>query len=276
MKETDIKKLESYSVTVRKDIIEMSRSCLTAAHPGPALSCTDIVTALYFGFMNIDPNAPEKEDRDRLILSKGHACPAQYASLAELGFFDKSEFKNLRHPGALLQGHPTYHKTPGVDMTAGSLGNGLGIGLGMAYYLKLKGFESRVYVVLGDGELNEGTIWEAVMYAPQAKVNNLIVFVDVNRFQSCGACNDIMPMPFIRANWESFGWNALEINGNDMKQIVNAVNLAHSSIAKPTVIIANTVKGKGVSFMENNNSWHQHKVSEEQYNIAMKELENAI
>jgi len=273
MNNISVNDLKKAAVTLRKDIIEMSRVCGTAAHPGPALSCADITAALYFGFMDVDSSDPEKADRDRFILSKGHACPAQYAALSELGFVSKEEYKNLRHPGSILQGHPTYHKTPGVDMTAGSLGNGLGIGLGMAYYLKLKGLSSKVYVVLGDGELNEGTIWEAVMYAPVAKVGNLIAFVDVNGFQSCDSCQNILPMPELKAKWSAFGWNTIEIDGHDMEQIVSAVSEAQQSADRPTVILAKTVKGKGVSFMENDNSWHQHKLSQEQYDIAMKELE---
>ena len=273
MKDIKTEELRNLASLVRRDIIEMSTACKTAAHPGPALSCADIVTALYFKYMDIDSLNPEKEDRDRFILSKGHACPAQYAALAEKGFFSKEEFKNFRHPSGILQGHPTYRKTPGVDMTAGSLGNGLGIGLGMAYYLKkIKGYKSRVYVILGDGEINEGTVWEAVMYAPVVKVNNLIAFVDINGFQSCGSCDGILPMPDLARKWSSFGWKTIEIDGNDMEQVSDAIEIARSSQELPTVILAHTIKGKGVSFMENNNAWHQHKLSDEQYYIAMKEL----
>jgi len=269
----DIKELEQKAIQIRKDIIEMSYRCGRAAHPGPALSCAEMITAIYFGFANIDADNPMKEDRDRVILSKGHACPALYAALSEKGFVDKKEFEHLRHPGGVLQGHPSYKKTPGVDMTAGSLGNGLGIGLGMAYYLKNKGYPSRVYVVLGDGELNEGTVWEAVMYAPAAKVSNLIAFVDVNGFQSRGSCEEILPQNNLAERWLSFGWNVISINGNDMSEVVNAMELAQRSEEKPTVILAKTVKGKGVSFMENDNTWHQHVLSDEQYKTAMAELE---
>lgn len=269
----DLEALNAAALQLRKDVVEMSHACGRAAHPGPAMSCADIVAALYFGFMNVDPREPNKEDRDRFILSKGHACPVQYAALAEKGFFSKAEFSKLRHPDGLLQGHPTYHKTPGVDMTAGSLGNGLGIGLGMAYYLKHRGLKSNVFVILGDGELNEGTIWEAVMYAPVAKAGNLVAYVDINGFQSCGACSDILPQGHLKERFESFGWRAVEIDGHDMAQIVSATEYALSDRERPCVVLASTVKGKGVSFMENNNSWHQHVVSDEQYEQAMAELE---
>jgi len=268
-----IEKLKQTAVTIRKDIIEMSYRCSRAAHPGPALSCADIVTALYFDVMNFDPDHYSDPDRDRFILSKGHACPAQYAALTELGLVSKAEYPKLRHTDALLQGHPTYRKTPGVDMTAGSLGNGLGIGLGMAYYQKISGSDSRVYVILGDGEINEGTVWEAVMCAPSLKVGNLVAVVDINGFQSCGACKDILPTPDLKGIWSGFGWKVLEIDGHDMAQILDAFDQAKNSPEVPTVILARTVKGKGVSFMENNNAWHQHVLTEEQFEQAMKELE---
>ena len=269
----DIAALESQAKIIRRSIIEMSHACGRNAHPGPALSIADICTALYYDFMNIDPAEHMKADRDRLVLSKGHACPVIYAELAELGFFSKDLFPTLRHPGSMIQGHPTFHKTPGVDMTSGSLGNGLGIGLGMAYYLRLKGFDSRVYVILGDGEMNEGTVWEAVNYAPVQKLDNLIAIVDQNRFQSCGATGDILPMENMAERWRAFGWNVLEIDGHDMEQIVSALGLAKAHTGSPTCIVAKTVKGKGVSFMENNNAWHQKPVTDEEYAIAMKELE---
>ena len=271
-----VAELEALALQLRKNIIEMSHLCGRAAHPGPALSCVDIVTALYFDAMNFDPAFPEAEDRDRFILSKGHACPAQYAALTELGLVSREEYPHLRHPDGVLQGHPTYHKTPGVDMTAGSLGNGLGIGLGMAYYQKLRGIDSRVYVILGDGELNEGTVWEAVMCAPTLKTDNLIAFVDVNRFQSCGACSDILQMENIAGSWRSFGWNVLEIDGNSMTQVQDSITEAKSCCGRPTVIVAHTVKGKGVSFMEDDNSWHQRVVTTEQFNKAMAELEENV
>ena len=190
----DIKVLEQKAKAVRRGIIETAYSCGRSAHPGPALSCADIVTALYYGFMDVDPKNPNKDDRDRLILSKGHACPVLYSVLSEMGYFPKEYLPTLRHLDSKLQGHPVYGKTPGVDMTSGSLGNGLGIGLGMAYYLKHADKKSKVFVILGDGEMNEGTLWEAINVAPVLKADNLVAIVDQNYFQSCGSTLDINPM----------------------------------------------------------------------------------
>lgn len=268
-----VERLKRISNNIRKDIIEMSYLCGRAAHPGPALSCADIVAALYFDVMRFDPTDCGAPDRDRFILSKGHACPAQYAALTEMGLVSKKDYPALRHTDAVLQGHPTYHKTPGVDMTTGSLGNGLGIGLGMAYYLKQTGSDSRVYVILGDGEINEGTVWEAVMCAPALKTGNLTAVVDINGFQSCGACKDILPTPDLKALWSGFGWDVIEIDGHNMSQILEAFDRTKGCRENPTVILARTVKGKGVSFMENDNAWHQHMLTEEQFNRAMKDLE---
>ena len=269
----DILALEQQAKVVRRGIIEMSYSCGRSAHPAPALSCADICTAIYYGFMDIDPKNPEKEDRDRFILSKGHACPVIYSILGDMGYFPKEYFSTLRHIDSKLQGHPVYGKTPGVDMTSGSLGNGLGIGLGMAYYLKQTKRKSKVFVMLGDGEMNEGTLWEAINIAPVLKTDNLIAIVDQNYFQSCGSTLDINPMNNMAERWRAFGWNVLEINGHDMHDIVSKLDMAVNHHGTPTVIIAQTIKGKGVSFMEHDNKWHQSPISEEQYNIAMKELE---
>lgn len=269
----DVAGLEKQARVVRKGIIELSHACGRAAHPAPALSCADICTALYYGFMNVDPKNPEMEDRDRLILSKGHACPVIYSILADMGFFPKEYFPTLRHVGSKLQGHPAYGKTPGVDMTSGSLGNGLGIGLGMAYYLKLQGKKSKVFVILGDGEMNEGTLWEAINVAPALKADNLIAIVDQNYFQSCGSTEDINPMQNMAERWRAFGWNVLEVNGHDMADIVSKLQMATNHHGTPTCIVAQTIKGKGVSFMEHNNAWHQGNLNDELYEIAMKELE---
>lgn len=272
-KTKDIQALERQAKIVRRGIIEASYSCGRSAHPAPALSCADICTALYYGFMDVDPQNPDKEDRDRLILSKGHACPVLYSVLSDMGYFSKEYLPTLRHVGSKLQGHPVYGKTPGVDMTSGSLGNGLGVGLGMAYYLKLTGKKSKVFVILGDGELNEGTLWEAINVAPAMKTDNLIAVVDQNYFQSCGSTLDISPMNNMAERWRAFGWNVLEVNGHDMQDIVSKLEMAVNHHGAPTVIIAQTIKGKGVSFMEHDNSWHQHVISKEQYEAAMKELE---
>jgi transketolase len=269
----EIQALKQKANEIRKNIIEIAYQSGRKIHLGPSLSCTDIVTALYFKFMRLDPANPKWEERDRFIMSKGHAYAALYAVLCERGFFGKEEFKTVRHVNSHLQGHPTMNKTPGVDMTAGSLGNGLGIGIGMAYYLKLKGKHSKIFVMLGDGELNEGSIWEAAMQAPVRKTDNLIAFVDHNHNQSCGLCEEILPMGPLADKWKVFGWNVLEINGHDMAEIVNKLEIATNFHGAPTVIIAHTVKGKGISYMEHNNKWHVGQLSEDLYWNTIKELE---
>jgi transketolase len=269
----EIQALKQKANAIRKCIIEIAYQSGRKIHLGPSLSCADIVTALYFKFMRVDPENPMWEDRDRLIMSKGHAYAVLYAALCERGFFGKEELKTVRHLNSNLQGHPTMGKTPGVDMTAGSLGNGLGIGIGMAYYLKLKGKHSKVFVMLGDGELNEGSGWEAAMQAPVRKADNLIAFVDYNHNQSCGLCEEILPMGRLADKWKAFGWNVLEINGHDMAEIVNKIEIAINFHGAPTVIIANTVKGKGISYMEHNNQWHVGQLSAELYRQTMDELE---
>ena len=264
--------LKEKAKILRENIIEIGYQSGRMVHMGPSLSSADIVAALYFKFMKIDPQNPKWEERDRFILSKGHAYPLLYAALGERGFFNKEEFKTVRHLNSNLQGHPTLHKTPGVDMTAGSLGNGLGIGVGMAYYLKLQGKSSRVFVILGDGELNEGAVWEAAMQAPVRKTDNLIAIVDHNYHQSCGSCDEVLPMGNLADKWKDFGWNVLEMNGHNMSDIVNKVEMAVNFEGAPTVIIAHTVKGKGISFMEHNNKWHACVLKEEQYLKAKDEL----
>ncbi|MBP7072601.1 MAG: transketolase [Clostridia bacterium] len=259
--------------TIRRDIIEMAYRAGGAAHPGPALSCADIVTALYFKIMNVRPDEPDWADRDRLILSKGHASPAIYAALAEKGYFDKELFHTLRFPGSKLQGHPDMRKTPGVDMTAGSLGHGLSAGLGVSLALKIRKSPARVYVILGDGELDEGIVWEAAMSAPNLGADNLTAIVDYNHFQSGGCTDKIQCLEPLVDKWKAFGWRVYEANGHNMDDIVNKLEMAKMSICTPTVIIAHTIKGKGASFMENNNAWHQKMPTEAQYLQALKELE---
>lgn len=275
MKREKIDALELKANEIRKSIVEIAYRSGKLTHPAPALSCADICTALYYGFMKIDPSDPRKEDRDRLILSKGHACLVLYAILADKGYFPKQCLPTLRHIDSKLQGHPDWLKTPGIDMTSGSLGNGLGMGLGMAYYLKYKNLKSKVFVIIGDGEMDEGTVWEAVNEAPVLKTDNLIAIVDQNYFQSCDSTENICPMQNMKDRWESFGWNVLEVNGHDMNDIVSKMEIAVNHHGTPTCIIAQTVKGKGVSFMEHDNAWHQKMVSEAQYMQAMKDLEEA-
>lgn len=270
---TSIRDLQLMANTIRQDIVDIAYKAQGPSHPGPALSCADIVTALYFKIMKTDPQDPAWEDRDRLILSKGHACPVIYSALAEKGFFPKEWLYTIRRTGSKLQGHPDMKKTPGVDMTSGSLGNGLSAALGMAYYLKHQGKNSQVFCIIGDGESQEGTIWEAVLAAPAFQMDNLTAIVDCNHYQSCGAVFDIMHIPNMAKAWEDLGWNVITINGHNMSEIVSALEQAYNFRGKPTCIMANTVKGKGVSFMEFDNAWHQKIPSEEQYLQAIRELE---
>lgn len=269
-----IRFLEEEARKIRMEIIKMTYEVgpERKAHPGPALSSADIVAALFFDIMKTDPSNSKWEDRDRFILSKGHASPVLYAVLANKGYFDKSLLKSFRRVNGMLQGHPDMKGIPGVDMTSGSLGHGLSAGMGMAISAKIDKKDYHVFVILGDGECQEGLVWEAAMSAPKYGLDNLIAIVDFNGFQSCDSVNCTIPLdPFI-AKWISFGWNTIEIDGHNMNEIVSALEIAVSHKCKPTVIIAHTVKGKGISFMENDNSWHQKALSSEQFKTAMEEL----
>lgn len=269
-----IRDLQLMSNSIRRDIIEISFKAQGPSHPAPALSCADILTALYFKIMHIDPDDPHMEDRDRFVLSKGHACPVLYSALAEKGFFPKDWLHNVRRLNSPLQGHPDMKKTPGVDMTSGSLGNGLSLAMGMAIYLKHQKKRSQVYCLLGDGEIQEGAVWEAVLSAPALGVDNLTAIVDCNHYQSCGSVTEIMPVPDMSGAWAELGWNVITINGHNMAEIVSALEVARDFRGKPTCIMANTVKGKGVSFMEFDNAWHQKIPTQEQYEQAVRELED--
>lgn len=242
------------------------------AHPGPALSIADIVATLYFGVMKINPEAPKWPIRDRLVLSKGHACPAVYAALALRGFFNCELLEKIRHPGQILQGHPDMIKTPGIDMTTGSLGNGLSAAAGIALGGRLSAMDYYVYVILGDGEMQEGIIWEGALTCSHYKLNNIIAFVDRNGFQSCGAVSKMMAIEPLEDKWKAFGWHTSTIDGHSVPAIIEAIETCKTVKDKPSVIIANTVKGKGVSFMENDNSWHQRWINDEQYAAAIAEL----
>ena len=268
-----IRDLKLMANSIRRDIIDIAYKAQGPSHPGPALSCTDILTALYFRVMNVDPTNPQWEDRDRFVFSKGHAAPVLYAALAERGFFPKEWLTTVRRLNSKLQGHPDMKKTPGVDMTSGSLGNGLPAALGMAIYLKHEKKNAQVYCVLGDGEIQEGTEWEAILAAPAMGVDNLTAIVDCNHLQSCGSVVEIQHIPGMSRAWEDLGWNVITINGHNMEEVVSALEVAKGFRGKPTCIMANTVKGKGVSFMEFNNDWHQKVPSEAQYLQAIKELE---
>jgi transketolase len=222
--------------------------------------------------MRIDPENPDWPDRDRFILSKGHACPVWYAALAERGYFDKAHLKTLRQMGSILQGHPDMNKTPGIDMTAGSLGHGLPAGLGMALSGKMQQKDFHVFVIIGDGESQEGSIWEASMAAPNFKLDNLTAILDYNHLQNDHSVDDIMPIHPVVDKWQAFGWNVIEIDGHNMAQVVDALEKAKAHKGAPTMIVANTVKGKGVSYMENVCEWHGKAPCQEEADQALKEL----
>lgn len=266
-----IPELEGIARKLRRHIITMI-STAGSGHPGGSLSAADIVTALYFDIMKHDPANPHWPDRDRFILSKGHAAPVLYAALAECGYFPLEWLTTLRKTGACLQGHTDSTLTPGVDASAGSLGQGLSIGIGMALAARLDNKDYRTYVLLGDGECDEGQVWEAAMFAPNYKLDNLTAIVDFNTLQLDGFTRDIMNLePFI-AKWAAFKWEVIEINGHDMQQIIDAIRKAQTIKGKPTVIVAHTIKGKGVSFMENNVDWHGKAPNKSETEMALKEL----
>ena len=270
-KKIEIKNLEDISKNIRKNIVEMVYSA-SSGHPGGSLSITDILTVLYFHEMNVNINNPKDEDRDRLVLSKGHCSPALYAVLAEKGYFPKEDLKTFRKIDSYLQGHPDMKKIPGVDMSSGSLGQGLSVSNGMALAGKLDKKDYRVYCVMGDGEIEEGEVWEAAMTSSHYKLDNLCVIVDNNNLQIDGKINEVMSPYPIDKKFESFGFNVININGHDFNEIITALETEKKIKEKPTVIIAKTIKGKGISYMENEASWHGKAPNEEQYNIAIEEL----
>lgn len=259
---------------VRMGVIEGTTEA-KSGHPGGSLSAADIITYLYFCEMNVDPKNPKKADRDRFVLSKGHCAPALYSVLALKGFFDFGEIKNLRKIGGMLQGHPDMNKIPGIDMSTGSLGQGISAAAGMALSAKASGDGYRVYTLLGDGEIEEGQVWEAAMFASHKKLDNLIAFVDNNDLQIDGNIEDVNSPKPIDKKFEAFGWAVFEIDGHDFDQIEDAVKKAKQVKGKPSVIIAKTVKGKGVSFMENVADWHGKAAAGEQAEQAMAELKAA-
>ena len=266
-----INNLNKIAHELRIDVINMIFKA-NSGHPGGSLSAADIVTTLYFNFLNVDPKNPNWQDRDRFIMSKGHACPIWYAALAKKGFFDRSHLDTLRKINSILQGHPDMRKTPGIDMTTGSLGNGLGAGVGMALAAKLKNKSYYTYVLVGCAEHNEGVLWESAMSAAKFKLDNLIAIVDYNKLQLDGYNDEVMPIEPIEDKWKSFGWNVLRINGHDIGQIIESIEKAKNIKGTPTVIIADTIKGKGVSFMEDKCLWHGKVPSREEYKQAIKEL----
>lgn len=274
----DAKRITELSIIankVRKDALTGVYSA-AAGHPGGSLSIADLLTYLYFEEMNIDPKNPTMEDRDRLVLSKGHTAPALYGVLAERGFFDPAEMKNLRKFGSFLQGHPVLGKIPGVDMSTGSLGQGVCVAGGMALAAKLDNKSYRVYSILGDGELEEGQVWEQAMFAPHYKLDNMTIFVDNNGLQIDGDITKVMNPTPIDKKFEAFGWHVIVIDAHNYNEIESAINEAKATKGKPTAVIMKSIKGKNVSFMENNPAWHGSAPNEEQYNQAISELDEII
>ncbi|MBC8632241.1 transketolase [[Eubacterium] tenue] len=270
----DHKVLNGIARNIRKDIVTMIHGS-KSGHPGGSLSAVEILTSLYFDEMNVDARSPKMEDRDRFVLSKGHAAPVLYATLAEKGYFDKKELNSLRKMGAMLQGHPDMKGTPGVEMSTGSLGQGFSVACGMAMASKLDNAPWRVYTLLGDGEVQEGIVWEAAMSAAHYKLDNLLAFLDYNGLQIDGEVEKVMNIGPIMDKFKSFGWNVIEIDGHDFDQIFAALDMARETVGKPTMIIAKTVKGKGVSFMENNASWHGTAPTDSDLEKALAELGGA-
>jgi len=270
-----LEKLDNKAREVRRDIVTMVHRA-NSGHVGGSLGATEIVVALYYHLMKHRPDDPQWDDRDRFILSKGHCTPVIYAVLADCGYFPKEDLKTFRRPGSHLQGHPAQHKTPGIDASTGTLGLGISTGVGMALGAKLKKKNHYYYILCGDGEIQEGQVWEAAMFANKYKLDNIIAFVDRNYLQTDGKSEKVMPLDPLKPKWESFGWEVFEIDGNDFTQIIQTVEEARNIKGKPTMIIANTVKGKGVSFMENEASWHGTPPGKEDFDKAIKELTYGI
>lgn len=267
----NIKELKETAIQIRRDIIIMLTEA-SSGHPGGSLSSVEILTSLYFNVMNIDPENNKNPDRDRFVLSKGHAAPVLYSALARRGYFAVDELKGLRKIGSILQGHPNMNEVPGVDMSTGSLGQGISAAVGMAMAGKIDNKEYRVYTLLGDGELEEGQVWEAAMAAAQYKLDNLTAFVDKNGLQIDGPCSEVMSAEPITDKFRAFNWNVMEVDGHDFKQLLDAIEKAKAFKGKPTVIVCKTIKGKGVSFMENEAGWHGTAPNVEQCEIALKEI----
>lgn len=271
MKIVSVQALENIAKEIRRGIVEEIYTA-QSGHPGGSLSCADILTVLYFNQMNINPKEPNAEARDRLVLSKGHSSPALYAALSRKGYFNKEELANFRKLESKLQGHPDMNKVPGVDMSSGSLGQGLSVANGMALNSKMENLGYRVYCILGDGEIEEGQVWEAAMTSSKYHLDNLCVIVDNNNLQIDGTIEDVKGLENIEDKFESFGFYVITVNGNNIADLITAFDKAKMTKGKPTAIVAITTKGKGVSFMEDKAEWHGKAPSEEQYNQAMEEL----
>jgi transketolase len=270
--EETILALEKRARAIRRAVINMVYG-VGSGHPGGSLSCTDILAALFFHQLRLDPANPNWPERDRFILSKGHAAPALYATLAQRGFFPESELSTFRQLDSRLQGHPDRNKTPGVEMTAGALGHGPSIGSGLALAARLNGQDCRTFVLLGDGEIQSGVAWEGAMTAAKYKLDNLTAILDLNGVQLDGMTADIMPMEPMADKWLSFGWHVKEIDGHNMRQILEALDEVRKIHSQPTIIIAHTIKGKGVSYMENKSAWHGRAPTPQEYEQAMAELD---
>lgn len=267
-----IEEMKRVAKEIRRDIVRMTNAA-GSGHPGGSLSSVEILTALYFNVMKNDPKNPNFEGRDRFILSKGHACPVLYSAMARRGYFPVEELMSLRKLGSRLQGHPDRKKLTGLEISCGSLGQGLSIAAGMAIGLKMDGKPQRVYCLMGDGELQEGQVWEAAMTASHYKLDNLCGIVDVNRLQIDGWTKDIMGLEPLADKWKAFGWNVVEVNGHDLEKVLDAFEGAKKVKEKPTIILAKTIKGKGVSFMENQAEWHGKAPNDEELKVALKDLE---
>lgn len=263
--------LDRLCLGFRNDLIDLLHMIQTG-HPGGSLSCTEILTALYYDIMKQDPLNPGWDKRDRLILSKGHAAPILYLILADLGYFPKKDLQGLRQMGSHLQGHPCLHKTPGVELSTGPLGLGLGAGIGMALGERLRGSDSYIYVIMGDGEIQEGAVWEAAMAGAKFKTAHCIALLDHNGVQLDGTNDEIMPMGHIGGKWEAFGWNVIHCDGHNVMEIAAAARKAKEEEERPSIIICNTVKGKGISFMEGKSAWHGKAISDTEYRQAKAEL----
>ena len=275
MKIKDVNELQNYACKIRQGVIE-EVYCAQSGHPGGSLSIAEILAVLYFNQMNIDEKNPKAKERDRLVLSKGHTSPALYSTLALRGFFDTKELKNFRNINSNLQGHPDMKNIPGVDASTGSLGQGLSIANGMALASKQDNEGVRVYCICGDGEIEEGQIWEAAMTSSHYKLDNLCLIVDNNNLQIDGAVSDVMNIYPIDEKFKSFGFEVINVDGHNIPELISAFEQAKKVKGKPTVIIANTIKGKGVSFMENAVDWHGKAPNDAEYEIAMKDLEGAV
>ena len=267
-----IKDLKLKAIQTRRDILNQGPKCGARVHVAPGLSCADIMTALYFDVLKIDPANPKWRERDRFVISKGHACPAVYSVLCRRGFFSEEMLWDCKQLHSKLQGHPDMNKTPGIDMTSGSLGNGIATGFGIALGLNYQKIDAKVFVLLGDGDSQEGVVWEAMMAAPNKGCKNMKIIIDYNHLQSSGRVDDIMNMEPLHDKLAAFNWTVMEMQGNDMEDVVKTLHAAYDTDA-PVAIIAHTTKGKGVSFIENNNAWHSKLPTKEELAAALAELD---